>query len=588
MEQNRMDDQRLSNPVETPGIEVLTNVRTRMRNAVDRGLTAESIIQSLRLNIINFLLIASSVVVVIAYLLVLPDAIDGQKWLRLILLTTIVAGLLIVTIFRRISIGIRTRALLVLLFAISVITLMQNGLYGNGSILLLSIPVLGVILLGALGTRVGLPLTIGAMTIVGLMMVTGAIPAPSLPPNYGNSSPVSWTVAVGIFALTAIIMTTTLWYFVRGMEISLQKQGYLAEELDRERLMLETRVAERTENLERRLLQIRTAADISRTISNQMDVDRLLPDVCELIKERFELYYVGIFLIIEEIEGDADYSPAKAQAGGIYAVLSAGTGEAGRNMLAASHKLLVGGDSMIGWATGFRQARIALDVGMEAVRFSNPHLPNTRSEMALPIMVQDQVLGAISIQSDKAEAFDDDDITVLQGIADSLGSAIQNARLFTEVQNSLDEIQTLHRHYLQQAWSDVIQSQGELAYTYQPTYLGETADAANTIEVPLKLRDQVIGRLTLEADDGGATSDTWSPEKLALIETIADQAALALENARLLEETQHRAEYESVRASIANKVWQSTNVDTILRTALQELGASLGAVEGIIQLEADK
>lgn len=583
-----MDDQRLSNPVETPGIEVLTNVRTRMRNAVDRGLTAESIIQSLRLNIINFLLIASSVVVVIAYLLVLPDAIDGQKWLRLILLTTIVAGLLIVTIFRRISIGIRTRALLVLLFAISVITLMQNGLYGNGSILLLSIPVLGVILLGALGTRVGLPLTIGAMTIVGLMMVTGAIPAPSLPPNYGNSSPVSWTVAVGIFALTAIIMTTTLWYFVRGMEISLQKQGYLAEELDRERLMLETRVAERTENLERRLLQIRTAADISRTISNQMDVDRLLPDVCELIKERFELYYVGIFLIIEEIEGDADYSPAKAQAGGIYAVLSAGTGEAGRNMLAASHKLLVGGDSMIGWATGFRQARIALDVGMEAVRFSNPHLPNTRSEMALPIMVQDQVLGAISIQSDKAEAFDDDDITVLQGIADSLGSAIQNARLFTEVQNSLDEIQTLHRHYLQQAWSDVIQSQGELAYTYQPTYLGETADAANTIEVPLKLRDQVIGRLTLEADDGGATSDTWSPEKLALIETIADQAALALENARLLEETQHRAEYESVRASIANKVWQSTNVDTILRTALQELGASLGAVEGIIQLEADK
>jgi GAF domain-containing protein len=207
------------------------------------------------------------------------------------------------------------------------------------------------------------------------------------------------------------------------------------------------------------------------------------------------------------------------------------------------------------------------------------------------MLVQDHVLGAISIQSDKAEAFDQDDIVVLQSIADSLSGAIVNARLLSEVQANLDEIQMLHRQYLRRAWSEVVQGQGELAYTYQAPIVIEASGNERSLQVPIRLRGEVIGSMALEAEGPAGASGAapgWAPEELALIDSIADQAALALENARLLDETQQRAEKERMRASLSTKVWSSTSVETILRTTLQELGSSLGAVEGFIQLEADE
>jgi signal transduction histidine kinase len=139
--------------------------------------------------------------------------------------------------------------------------------------------------------------------------------------------------------------------------------------------------------------------------------------VADLIRNHFDYYYVGIFLVEESTD---------------WAVLSAATGSMGMRMLETGHRLKTEDSSMIGWCIKHRQARIALDVGEDAVRFKNPHLPLTRSEMALPLITRGEVIGAMTIQSQLPSAFSRVDITALQTMADQIANAIKNARLFTE------------------------------------------------------------------------------------------------------------------------------------------------------------
>jgi len=190
-----------------------------------------------------------------------------------------------------------------------------------------------------------------------------------------------------------------------GREITDLKRG----QVERERLLAE---------VQRRALQFQAGAEVSRAASSILEPDELMRQAVNLIRDRFGLYYVGLFLL----------DPDKR-----YAELRAGTGEAGQQMLAQRHKLEVGGASMIGWCIANRQARIALDVGEEAVRFSNPLLAATRSELALPLVSRGQVIGALTVQSDRAAAFDQDDITILQTMADQIANAIENARLYKDL-----------------------------------------------------------------------------------------------------------------------------------------------------------
>ncbi len=179
---------------------------------------------------------------------------------------------------------------------------------------------------------------------------------------------------------------------------------------------------------ERRARLLEAAAEVGRNVTAILDLDELLRRTVDIICDAYGFYYAAVFLI-KEREGED------------WAVLHAGRGEAGRNMIEAGHKLKVGGHSMIGAATSRREARIALDVGQEAVHFKNPHLPLTRSEMALPLIVGDEVIGAISVQSEQEAAFSDDDVTSLQAMADQLAIAIQNARLHQQNSRLLARIE---------------------------------------------------------------------------------------------------------------------------------------------------
>ncbi len=178
-------------------------------------------------------------------------------------------------------------------------------------------------------------------------------------------------------------------------------------------------------SLERRASLLQAAAEVAKNLTTILDLDELLPKTVDVICNTYGFYYAGIFLL----------DPS-----GQWAVLRAGFGEAGQKMIAAGHKLEVGGHSMIGASIAWREARIVLHVGEEAVHFKNPYLPETRSEMALPLIVGDRVLGAVTVQSVEEAAFSEDDITSLQAMADHLAIAINNAYLMQELRASQESV----------------------------------------------------------------------------------------------------------------------------------------------------
>jgi GAF domain-containing protein len=260
---------------------------------------------------------------------------------------------------------------------------------------------------------------------------------------------------------------------------------------------------------------------------------------------------VGIFLVDDAGEN---------------AVLNAGTGDPGRQMLAANHKLQVGGTSMIGWATANRKARIALDVGKEAVRFENPLLPLTHSELAIPIISRAKAVGAISLQSQEVNAFTEDDILIFQGIADALAVALENASLFQQTQRNLEDIRKLNRAYVQTSWAERLERSGGLSYAFSNPDVDAKKGDFEKLTVPITLRDQVLGNISLEVDPKSLTD----AEK-ELIDSISVQIALALENARLLETTQSRAAFERRLNTMAAEFSQKTRVEEILKSISKEL-----------------
>lgn len=192
--------------------------------------------------------------------------------------------------------------------------------------------------------------------------------------------------------------------------------------------MMDPAQIETNVNLEKALRRanlLAAAAEVSQNITHIMDIDELLPKTVDIICDAYGFYYAGVFLIDEA---------------GEFAVLRAGRGEPGRIMIENHHKLAVGGNSMIGACTALNEARISLDVDTEKVWYPNPVLPDTRSEMALPLAIGDRVIGAVTVQSTEGAAFSDEDISSLQAMANQLAIALENARQRRELEETHAEL----------------------------------------------------------------------------------------------------------------------------------------------------
>ncbi|MFZ5879652.1 MAG: GAF domain-containing protein [Chloroflexota bacterium] len=330
--------------------------------------------------------------------------------------------------------------------------------------------------------------------------------------------------------------------------------NHMSEQIKVMQETLETQVRERT-------AQLRATVQVSGAVTAILDVNELIERVVNLIADAFGFYYVALFL------GDAD---------GKWAELKSATGEAGRVLRENKHRLDIEGRNMVGTAIRDREPKVAMDTAENQVRFDNPLLPYTRSEIALPLVVGERVLGALNAQSTREAAFGPEVIETLQAMANQIAIALDNARLYQEAQQNLQEMRAIQQQYLLTSWRGISENR-DLVYENGGDEAGEPL---REIEVPLTLRDQLLGQIML-AGDGD-----WTPEERNMIEAIASQAALALENARLVEDSQRLARRERLVAEITSKIWASTTIDGILQTTVREMGRALDTDEVIIELKA--
>lgn len=414
-----------------------------------------------------------------------------------------------------------------------------------------------------------------------------ALPADSFILNKPFSFFEQYAQLIGIIGLSFVILTAVIVMLVlnilrrRRAELELTRS---LGELQESRASLEQRVEERTGELRERAALLEAAAEVSRATTEIVELDELLPEVVKLVQQRFDLYYAGLFLLDAAKE---------------YAVLRAGTGEAGQQMLAQGWRLQVGGHSMIGRCVATGQADIQLDVGEAAVHFDNPYLPETRSEMALPLRVRGEVIGALTIQSRRVAAFKPADISTMQTVADQVAIAISNARLFAQVQASLEAERRAYGELTREGWQQLLLSASNLGFvsdrvatrpageTWRPEMqealrTGQIAagDSGVTLAIPIQVRNQVIGVID-GRKRGGAT---WTAEEMALLQSLVDQLNVALESARLYEESQRRAFRERLVAEISNRLRASRDVETVLQATVRELGEVLGAA-GTIRMK---
>lgn len=388
------------------------------------------------------------------------------------------------------------------------------------------------------------------------------------------------SVSGTILSLGAVLVLTVIFrnvlerYRLSEVRAVNQQLGDAVKELNANREMLEVRVAERTSALERRNRQIESATEVSRVAVSILDTNELIQQVVELIRKSFDLYYVGLFLVDEQFE---------------WAILRAGTGEAGRLMLARGHRIRVG-DGMVGWCIANEKARIASESREDAVRRPSMELPDTRSEAALPLASRDRVVGALTVQSDKVAAFDQETLTVLQAMVDQVAVALDNARLYTESQEAIQALRRSYGELSREAWAEVFQSQPVIGYGSDPNgvYSIQTEDRfekvpseGEVLTIPIKVRDQVLGSIQAQKEDKG---ETWETDEVELLGTLVDQLSVALENARLYEDTQRRAERERIASDISARIRESLDVDTVLQTAVYEMRRALNLDEITIRL----
>lgn len=367
---------------------------------------------------------------------------------------------------------------------------------------------------------------------------------------------------------------------------------------------LETQVTDRTHQLE-------TALEVSQRLVGILDLSDLLRQVVILTKEIFGYYHVHIYLREEQT-----------------LLMAEGYGEAGAEMKRQGHHIPMDApQSLVARAAREQKVIIVENVRLDPSWLPNPLLPDTHSEMAVPVLLGDEVVGVLDVQSEKVGGLTEEDETTLQLLVNQIAVAVRNARAFAQTQEALYEAQRLQRLYTAEAWERFHASQTTTDYEYReptlpplqeittpeavaalrqqqtitllankgrkkngssqeesPDETQSPARVPNALATPLKLGEEIIGVMGLHVDD---PERRWTEEEIALIEAVSEQMSLALENARLFDHTQRDAWRNQVVSETTAKVWASGDIEEVMKAAVAELGHRFKASEVVIRLGLD-
>ena len=408
------------------------------------------------------------------------------------------------------------------------------------------------------------------------------------------------TIIIAIASLQQVLVSR-LTNLTRIAQENEQDQIAANAELQELKEDLELRVEERTAELkqsatqlQKRAAQFETIAQLARTINSIQDPKTLLHKITQLVSVSFGFYHIGLFLLDESHQ---------------YAVLNAANSQGGERMLERQHRLKVGSQGIVGYVTSTGNPRIALDTGTDAVFFDNPDLPETHSEMALPLRVGKTIVGALDVQSTESNAFSEDDVEVLSILADVVSVAIENARLYEELQRVLTEAQTAFSESTMEGWKQITKKRETIGYKLSGTSIrplenplknaeilavtktGKISIApksknnkTTSLAVPIKLREQVVGTMNINLPE----DREWDPDEVDITQALANRVGVAIESATLLEKTRQRAIRESMIGDISAKISASAEIERIMQVAVGELRQALGASEVTLKIGSDE
>jgi len=448
------------------------------------------------------------------------------------------------------SYNVRSAVILLGIYALGLSELITHGILGDSLFFFLGLGVFATMMVSIRFGIGAIVLNIITFIVFGVLIQSSTIEL--FNPDAAPASIGDWVSASAALAMVGAA-------FILGFQ-RLEKEFIEAQikidsslkNLQEEHSLMEQKVQERTSQLQK-------VNEIGRAITSILDPDELFPQTAQLMENDFQCYYTAFYLL---------------DPGGKWAVLRYANGDTGKALLNNRHRIDVEGKSTIAKSIRTQSSQMVSETSQ--IRIDNPLLPYTRSQMVLPLLVGETLLGALDLHSTKENIFLPQDVDAYQNMANGIAIVMENSRLYQEAQQSLTEMRSVQRQYLRDAWRTAT-SDRDHGY--------ETGDSetsyANKIEVPLSLRDQVIGQIQL------ANSAEWTTEQKNLVEAIVAQATLALENARLVEESQITAAQERLTNEIIAKIWASSNMDNILQTTVRELGRSLEATEVEIELSME-
>ncbi len=423
----------------------------------------------------------------------------------------------------------------------------------------------------------------------------------------------AFAVIVAVFVAqrlaNPIIRLTAIAQQVTGGDLSSRAKvesgdeiGILAMTFNSMTDQLRTTVDTLEEQVEERTQQLETVVDIGQRLSGILDVTDLMRQVVILTKETFGYYHVHIYLIEGEV-----------------LIMTEGYGEAGVEMKRRLHHIALSAPkSLVARAAREGTILIVKNVRKNPDWLPNPLLPDTYSEMVVPVILNKEVVGVLDVQSEKIDGFTTQDETTLRALAGQVAVAIRNARLFTKTQEALYEAQRLQQTYTSHAWQQFSKSQSNIDYEVRQSalppleqintpeavaalekketvtieaneqsliaftdYQVESQKPKNALATPLKLRDEIIGVLGIQDENANRH---WTEDEIALIESVSEQMSLAIENARLFGDTQKQAQRETLTRQIVDKIRGATSVEEILQTSVAELSKALGVSRTFIDL----
>jgi GAF domain-containing protein len=352
---------------------------------------------------------------------------------------------------------------------------------------------------------------------------------------------------------------------------------------------LEKRVVDRTRDLERRSVEIQTAAQIARDASSAQNIDILLNRSVQLIRSKFGYYHIGIFQI------DANNE---------FAILSAAGSEAGKLMLTNKYKVDLKARGIVSLVARIGEPHIILDVASNPDYIQNPLLPYTRSEMVIPLKVERRIIGVMDVQSEKENAFDQNSVSIMQIITDQISVAVERINLLQGLQQNTVALEQALQENTSRTWRTFLQQLHKLiGYKYdgvsiealsemssdgrdsmfqlEPAVVTKTVDGKpeKYLAVPIRLRGLTLGAINIKFQGKDIPQET-----MLLIGEASNRLALALENARLVGDAQRLAKRERQINTISAQIQQSTDLNVVLQNTVRELGNTLGVPNSFIQI----